>query len=51
VVYDPAAHPNPELTLETSEDGQQSTLLLDGSPVATIQGSEVRLDDIRLSAA
>jgi Ca2+-binding RTX toxin-like protein len=51
VVYDPAAHPNPALTLEVSGDGQQTTILLDGSPVATIQGDMVQLDDIRLSAA
>lgn len=51
VMYDPAAHPDPALTLETTEDGSQSTILLDGAPVATIQGSAVRLDDIRLSAA
>jgi Ca2+-binding RTX toxin-like protein len=51
IMYDPAAHPDPALTLETSDDGGQSTILLDGSPVATVQGSAVRLDDIRLSAA
>ena len=51
VMYDPAAHPDPALTLETTEDGQQSTILLNGNPVATIQGSAVRLDDIRLTAA
>lgn len=51
IMYDPAAHPDPELTLETTDDGSQSTILLNGSPVATVQGSTVRLDDIRLSAA
>lgn len=51
IMYDPAAHPDPELTLQTSDTGDQSTILLDGSPVATVQGSAVRLDDIRLSAA
>ncbi len=51
IMYDPNAHPDPELTLEVSEDGEQSTILLNGAPVATVQGSAVSLNDIRLSAA
>lgn len=51
IMYDPTAHPDPELTLETSEDGGQSTILLNGAPVATVQGGAVKLDDIRLTAA
>ena len=51
IMYDPIAHPDPVLSLEMSADGARSTILLDGAPVATVQGSPVQLADIRLNAA
>lgn len=51
IAYDPAAHPDPALTLELSPDGAQSTVLLDGAPVATVRGSPIILSDIQLKAA
>lgn len=51
VVYDPAAHPDPILSIEVSPDGSESTLLLDGAPVATVRGDIVDLADIDLQAA
>ncbi len=51
VMYDPVAHPDPALTLEVTEDGRETTVLLNGSPVATVQGSAVLLKDIVLTAA
>jgi Ca2+-binding RTX toxin-like protein len=50
IMYDPVAHPDPALTLELSPNGQ-STILLDGAPVATIMGSPVDLAVVRLTAA
>jgi Ca2+-binding RTX toxin-like protein len=51
VVYDPAIHPDPILSLEVSPDGNESMLLLDGAPVATVRGDIVDLADIDLRAA
>jgi Ca2+-binding RTX toxin-like protein len=51
VVYDPAVHPDPILTLEVTPDGSESTLLLDGLPMATIRGDIVDLAEIDLRAA
>jgi hypothetical protein len=51
VVYDPAVHPDPILSVEVAPDGSESTLLLDGAPVATVRGDIVDLADIELRAA
>lgn len=51
VVYDPAVHPDPILSVEVTPDGSESTLLLDGAPVATVRGDIVDLADIDLRAA
>jgi Ca2+-binding RTX toxin-like protein len=51
IIYDPAVHPDPILSLELNPDGSESTLLLDGSPVATVRGDLVDLADIDLRAA
>lgn len=51
VVYDRAAHPDPLLSIEVSADGSQSTLLLDGSAVATIAGDPLSLADVTLKTA
>jgi Ca2+-binding RTX toxin-like protein len=51
VVYDPAVHPDPILSLEVTPDGSESTLLLDGLPMATIRGDIVDLAEIDLRAA
>jgi Ca2+-binding RTX toxin-like protein len=51
VIYDPAVHPDPILSLEVTPDGAESTLLLDGTPLATVRGDIVDLADIELRAA
>lgn len=51
VVYDPAAHPNPQLSLSANDDNDNVTILLDGAPVAVVSGGSVFLSDIRLAAA
>jgi Ca2+-binding RTX toxin-like protein len=51
VVYDPVTHPDPILSLEVTPDGGESTLFLDGLPVATVRGDIVDLADIDLRAA
>ncbi|QLQ20324.1 MAG: hypothetical protein HZT43_19580 [Exiguobacterium profundum] len=48
MVYDAAAHPDPTLTLEPGEGG--ATLMLDGLPVALVQG-QLTLDAVTLLAA
>lgn len=50
VVYDPATHPEPVLTLMPDGTGG-TTLLLDGVPVALVQGGPLALGDVGLSAA
>lgn len=50
VMYDGAQHPDPTLTVETSEDGDESTILLDGYAVAVVRGSTVDPADIRLQS-
>ncbi len=51
VVYDPAVHPDPSLTVEVNDDGTESTLLLDGTPLATVRGDPVDIADIAVRAA
>jgi Ca2+-binding RTX toxin-like protein len=40
VVYDPADHPDPQLSVAPTEDGQGSVVMLDGIPVAELPGVE-----------
>ena len=50
VVYDPAVHPDPQLTMETSASG--TLLLLDGVPLASLQSvDDFDLSSITLQAA
>jgi Ca2+-binding RTX toxin-like protein len=51
VVYDPAVHPDPILSVEVTPDGSESTILVDGAPVATVRGDIVDPADIDLRAA
>lgn len=51
VVYDPAVHPDPVLTVEMNAEGTETTLFLDGTPMATIRGDAVDLSDVDLRAA
>jgi len=51
VVYDPAAHPEPVLTLEPAADGSGTTVKLDGVPVALVRGGSLSVADVGLSAA
>lgn len=51
VVYDPAAHPDPVLTLEPGGDGDSTTLMLDGIPVALVKGGALSIGDVGLSTA
>ena len=52
VVYDPAAHPDPQLSLAKTDENDDVTIMLDGAPVAVVTGgSPVFLSDIRLAAA
>lgn len=50
VVYDPAVHPDPVLTVEAADDGGSSTLLLDGHPLVVVRGDAINLDDVELKA-
>ena len=38
VVFDPALHPDPQLSLETSENAKDVLVILDGVPLAMVQG-------------
>jgi len=49
VMYDPAAFPDPDLTVEHGDDGQ-SSILLNGKVLAMVQGSPLSVADIRLVA-
>ena len=51
VVYDPAVHPDPQLSLSVSDDGSASTLFLDGHALVVIRGDAVNLNDVILKAA
>jgi hypothetical protein len=48
---DQLVQPDPILSLEVTPDGSESTLLLDGAPVALVRGDIVDLADIDLRAA
>lgn len=47
VVYDPAVHPDPQLTLASNPDGS-TTLMLDGHALVVIQGDTVNVQDVEL---
>ena len=52
VLYDPATHPDPEVTLSSAEGSADATLLLDGIAVAVIAGGAgLSPDQITLQAA
>jgi len=51
VYYDAALHPDPVLSLQTTAGSTAVTLLLDGVPVAEINGDPLTLNDITLEAA
>jgi Ca2+-binding RTX toxin-like protein len=51
VHYDQTLHPDPVLSLTTDESGTQSTLFLDGTAIAIVNGGPVQVQDIRLVAA
>lgn len=52
VLYDADMHPDPQLTVEESEDGSSATLLIDGVPLANLtNGASVDLSQITLRAA
>jgi Ca2+-binding RTX toxin-like protein len=48
VVYDPAVHPDPELSVQPGDDGRSSTLLLDGHPLVVVRGDAINLSDVEL---
>lgn len=50
VVFDPAIHADPQITVEPLVNTDSVQILLDGQPVATVNGS-VDVQDIRLLAA
>lgn len=52
VVYDPALHPHPRLSLQTPENTGDAIVLLDGIALARVQGGAgLRLQDVLLTAA
>lgn len=52
VVFDPAMHPDPVLSLETSENSGDVIVLLDGVPLAMVQGGAgMTLDDVLMTPA
>ena len=52
VVFDPMMHPDPQLSLETPENTQDVVVLLDGVPLAMVQGGAgLTLDDVLLTPA
>lgn len=52
VVFDPLMHPDPHLSLETAEDTQDVVVVLDGVPLAIVQGGAgLTLDDVLLTPA
>lgn len=52
VVFDPAMHPDPVLSLETPEDSGDVIVLLDGVPLAKVQGGAgMSLDDVLMTPA
>ena len=51
VLYDPAAHPDAELTIEHDPETGAAHLLLDGRPLAVVQnGAMLTTEAIRLTA-
>lgn len=52
VVFDPTMHPDPQLSLETPKDTDDVLVLLDGVPLAMVQGGAgMTLDDLVLTPA
>lgn len=52
VVFDPMMHPDPQLSLETPADSHDVVVLLDGVPLALVQGGAgMTLDDVLLTPA
>lgn len=52
VVFDPAIHPDPQLSLETPENSDDVLVLLDGVPLAMVQGGAgMTLADVLLTPA
>ena len=49
VIYDPAVHPDPHLTLRHEDNATDATIMLDGHPLALVQGgASLDLSSIRL---
>ncbi len=52
VVFDPTMHPDPHLSLQTQDDTDDVIVLLDGVPLATVQGGAgMTLADVLLTPA
>ena len=52
VLYDAHLHPDPDVTVHTAEGSSDATVMLDGMPVATVQGGAgLNASDIMLRAA
>ena len=52
VVFDPALHPDPQLSLELNANTDDMVVLLDGVPLAMVQGGAgMTLDDVLLTPA
>jgi Ca2+-binding RTX toxin-like protein len=51
IVYDPAAHPDPHLTVMSNDATTGQTIYLDGNRVAVVNGAPVSAADIRLVSA
>ncbi len=52
VVYDPSMHPDPHLSLETPDDSHDVVVVLDGVPLALVQGAAgMTLADVLLTPA
>ncbi len=52
VVFDPALHPDPQLTLEMSENAKDVVVILDGVPLAMVQGGAgMTIDNVLLTPA
>lgn len=52
VVFDPAMHPDPVVSLETPENSGDVIVLLDGVPLALVQGGAgMTLDDVLITPA
>ena len=51
IVYDPAVHVDPVLTVGPNEGGQGQAIYLDGTRIVIVDGAWVDVDDIRLVSA